>query len=283
MPDLLALTLILEPTPAAAGSPAPAWWGRAAHALWLDVIAQADPALAQALHDGSDLRPYTLSNLMGRFPQGRIAGDTLYRLRITTLQSDLSDLLARAVTRGPLTPGETVTLDYHAFQVYAVEWEEGEWTGQADYTDLAAAILARGEAPPKRLTLRFASPTAFRSRGRHVPVPLPDLVFNSLQRRWNAFAPMAFPDEIRRYAEECLAISRYNLHTRTVPMKNQGKRPGAVGEASYVSICYDRYWMSIIHALAAFARFSGVGAGVTLGMGQVRLENNKRTTNNSER
>ena len=282
MPDLLALTLHLIPTPAATGSPAPAWWGRAAHALWLDVIAQTDPGLAQALHDGSDLRPYTLSNLLGRFPQGRIAAEETYRLRITTLQSDLSDLLARAVTRGPLAPGETVTLDYHAFRVHAVQWDEDAWTGQADYSDLAAAVLARGSSPAKRLTLRLASPTAFRSRGRHVPVPLPELVFGSLLKRWNAFAAIAFPDETRRYAEECLAISRYNLRTRTVEMKNQGKRPGAVGDISYVSICYDRYWMSVIHALAAFARFSGVGAGVTLGMGQVRLENTKPPTNNRE-
>ena len=270
MPDLLAITLTLEPTPGAADNPAPGWWGRAAHALWLDVIAQTDPALAQTLHDGSDLRPYTLSSLMGRFPKGRIAPDETYRLRITTLQSELSDLLARAVTRGPLSPGETVTLDYHGFRVQAVDWEEGPWTGEADYTDLAARTLAGSDAPARRLTMRLASPTAFRSRGRFVPMPLPELRFGSLLNRWNAFAPIAFPDEVRRYAEECLAISRYELRTRTVAMKNQGKRPGAVGEISYVSIRYDRYWMSVIHTLAAFARFSGAGAGVTLGMGQLR-------------
>jgi CRISPR-associated endoribonuclease Cas6 len=270
MPDLLALTFTLQPTPAAADSPAPRWWGRAAHALWLDVVAQLDPALAQILHDGSDLRPYTLSTLMGRFPHGRIAADETYRLRITTLNQELSALLARAAQTGPLAPGVTLTLDYHSFRVVDVDWGESPWSGEADYTTLAADILARGSEPPRRLTMRFASPTAFRSKKRHVPVPLPELLFGSLLRRWNAFAPMAFPEELQRYAEECLALARYDLKTRLVAMKNQGRRPGAVGEAAYASLCYDRYWMGVIHALAAYARFSGAGAGVTLGMGQCR-------------
>jgi len=81
---------------------------------------------------------------------------------------------------------------------------------------------------------------------------------------------VAFPEEAKRYAEECLAMARYELRTRTVPMKDGGKRPGAVGRVAYSSLSYDRYWMGVMEALARFARFAGVGAGVTLGMGQCR-------------
>ncbi len=273
MPDLLALTLTLKPLPGAAGTPAPRWWGRAIHALWLDVIAQMEPALAQAIHDGSELRPYTLSSLMGRFPNGRIAGEEPYRLRITTLTSEMSDLLVRAVSMGPLVPGgPPVNLDYHGFRITAVDDGEGPWTGQADYAVLAADALARKHRPSRRLPLLFSSPTSFRSRKRFVPVPLPELVFGSLLKRWNAFAPVAFPEEAKRYAEACLAIARYELRTRTVPMKAGGKRPGAVGRVTYSTLNYDRYWMGVMETLAAFARFAGVGAGVTLGMGQCRLD-----------
>ncbi len=271
MPDLLALTLTLQPLPDVADAPAPRWWGRAAHAMWLDVVAQADPALAQSIHDGSGLRPYTLSNLMGRFPNGRIAADETYRLRMTTLHRDMSELLAQAVDDGPLAPDRIIELDRHRFRVAKVSCQEGPWNGEADYPSLAADILARSQKPPRRLQLRFVSPTTFKSRNRFMPAPLPDLVFGSLLRRWNAFSPIAFPEDAQRYAEECLAIARYQLKTRVVEMKNQGKRPGAIGDIAYVSICYDRYWMRVIHALAAFARFGGVGAGVTLGMGQCRL------------
>ncbi len=269
MPDLLALTLTLHPMPETADADAPRWWGRSAQALWLDVVRQLNPTIAHMLHTGDGPRSYALSTLMGRFPQGRIAAEETYRLRITTLTSELSDLLAQAVADGPLSPGRVVTLDFHRFQVADVA-REGPWEGQADYPALAADILARSSAPPRRLTLRFASPTAFKTRGRHMPVPLPELAFGSLLRRWNAFSPIAFPEDLQRYAVECLAIAQYDLHTRLVEMKNRGRRPGAVGDIAYVSICYDRYWMSVIHALAAFARYAGIGAGVTVGMGQCR-------------
>ena len=275
MPDLIALTLTLEPLPAAVGAPAPRWWGRAVHAMWLDVVHQLDAPLAQMLHDGSMLRPYTLSSLLGRFGEGRIMADETYRLRITTLQEEMSDLLARAVSAGPLAPGERVVLDYHGFRVVGVDWDEGPWTGQADYTALAANALARGERPSRRIEMLFSSPTSFRSRKRFVPVPLPELVFGSLLKRWNAFAPVAFPEEAKRYAEECLAIARYELRTRTVELKDRGKRPGAVGNITYASFNYDRYWMGVMHALAAWAKFGGVGSGVTLGLGQCRQQNSR--------
>jgi CRISPR-associated endoribonuclease Cas6 len=99
---------------------------------------------------------------------------------------------------------------------------------------------------------------------------LPELVFNSLLERWNAFAPIAFPPETRRYAAECLAIGRYHLSSRVVPTKSVGKRIGAVGFVTYTSLNFDRYWMSVIAVLSHFALFAGVGAGTTMGLGQCR-------------
>ena len=145
------------------------------------------------------------------------------------------------------------------------------WAALSDYQTLSAPYLLAKIQAPRRVTLKFTSPTTFKSRGMHVPVPLPGLVFGSLLNRWNAFAPVVFPDEVRRYAEECLAISRYKLQSRSVPMKSSGLRMGGTGEVTYVTLNYDRYWMSIIQTLALFARFSGVGAGTTIGLGQCRL------------
>ncbi len=101
--------------------------------------------------------------------------------------------------------------------------------------------------------------------------PLPTLVFGSLLEKWNAYAPIAFPPEVKRFAEECLAVSQYQLSTRAVPQKSGGLRVGAVGEITYISLHYDRYWMSVIATLAAFALFSGVGASTTQGLGQCRI------------
>ncbi|MCS6889888.1 MAG: CRISPR system precrRNA processing endoribonuclease RAMP protein Cas6, partial [Chloroflexus sp.] len=90
--------------------------------------------------------------------------------------------------------------------------------------------------------------------------------------KWNAFAPVALPAETRRFAEECLALTAYNLRTRMTPFKDGGLRPGAVGVARYTALNRDRYWLSVMHLLAEFAFFAGVGVGVTMGLGQCRQE-----------
>ncbi len=41
------------------------------------------------------------------------------------------------------------------------------------------------------------------------------------------------------------------------------------GQASYVAVTYDRYWMSLLGLLADFAFFAGVGRLTTVGLGSV--------------
>lgn len=134
---------------------------------------------------------------------------------------------------------------------------------------LAPWLLGR-VTPPKMVTLQFVSATTFKYEGRHVPVPLPQSVFGSLLEKWNSFAPVAFPSELRRYANECLALSSYQLRSHGVMVKEGGLRMGAVGHARYVTTSYDRYWMSLINLLADYAIFAGVGVGTGMGLGQCR-------------
>lgn len=268
--DLISLLLTLRPLdsdrPAAS---LPTWWGRASQALALQVFDQLDPALARVSHDGSSLRPFTASTLMGRMREGRLDLEGSYALRFTGLTPAVSQRLADAAAAGgPLAPGATVQLDYQPFRVTAAQTADHPWAGQASYSELAAANLA-GEQP-RQLGLLLASPTSFRSAGKQVPLPLPELLFGSLVDRWNAFAPLAFPAEVRRYAQECLAVARYSLRTRPVASKEGGVRVGALGQIRYVTLNYDRYWMGVLAALADFACYSGVGGGTAMGLGQAR-------------
>jgi CRISPR-associated endoribonuclease Cas6 len=302
MPDLLSFQLILRPVPAdeavSAGA-LPPWWGRAAYSLLLRTVRQYDEQLAASLHDepppgeaagvgasSNTVRPFSVSNLLGRFPHGGLDPQGAYALRFTSLTAGLSQILLQAGgPGGPLAAGALVELDRLPFRVEDVRLlpagqakadepqaaqEAMPWLGADDYAGLSAALLLAKTPAPRRLTLQFASPTTFKSGGKHLPVPLPELVFGSLLERWNAFAPVIFPPEARRYAQECLALGRYQLSTRPVPGKGGGLRIGAVGQAAYTSINYDRYWMSLVGVLAAFARYAGVGAGVTQGLGQCR-------------
>jgi CRISPR-associated endoribonuclease Cas6 len=270
-PDLISLLLTLRPI-ATQPAAAPPWWGRAAQALLLEVIRRADPGLAATLHEGSGPRPYTASSLLGRFPDGAVDPAGSYALRLTALQPDVARSLLAAAAGGPLAPAAAVELDYRPFRVEAATGETGSqpWAGTTTYAELAAGALVGTDPPPRQITLLFTSPTAFRSQERHMPLPLPDLTFGSLLERWNAFGSVAFPAEVRRYAAECLAISRFELTSRPVPAKEGGLRVGAVGQITYTTLNYDRYWMGVLHALAGFALYSGVGVSTASGLGQCR-------------
>lgn len=271
--DLLSLVLTLRPAaPAKSAESLPAWWGRAAHALLLRVVAAADPQLAESLHAENNLRPFTTSTLMGRFPQGGLDPQGSYTLRLTALHAGTAGILLEAAQSGLLAPGSTIELDYLPFQVEAAAWQPQDhpWAAATTYQDLSAPLLLAQQPAPRRLTLQFTSPTTFKSEGLHVPVPLPELVFGSLLSRWNSFAPIVFPPETLRYARECLAISRYRLSSRAAPLKGSGLRVGGVGDVTYVSLNYDRYWMSVTGVLAEYALFAGAGAGTTMGLGQCR-------------
>jgi CRISPR-associated endoribonuclease Cas6 len=144
------------------------------------------------------------------------------------------------------------------------------WAAQTTFQELSAPYLLGMQPAPRRLKLLLASPTTFKGSGREFPFPLPELVFNSLVEKWNTWAPVAFPPEARRYAAECLAASRYRLWTLPVHTQPQARHIGAMGELTCVTMNYDRYWMSVIAVLAEFARFAGVGAVTSMGMGQCR-------------
>ena len=303
--NLLSLVLTLQPVesiPATPEKPLPQWWGRAVHALLLDAIRQQNDVLAAELHDAEGVRPFTVSTLMGPSTRNGLDAEAQYFIRMTAFRQDVAETLWQATQPGgALAVSRLVELDYIGFQVVAadggqrmgqrmkngladgatdgaaderIETAGGHhpWAAQTTYQALSAPYLLAKVPAPRRITMRFTSPITFKSRGMHVPIPLPVLLFGSLLKRWNAFAPVVFPPETRRYAEECLAISRYKLQSRAVPMKSSGLRMGGIGEVTYTTLNYDRYWMSVIQTLARFAQFSGAGAGTTVGLGQCRVK-----------
>ncbi|RME69403.1 MAG: CRISPR system precrRNA processing endoribonuclease RAMP protein Cas6 [Chloroflexi bacterium] len=250
----------------------PAALGRASQALLLRLVQQVDPPLADALHHGDGPRPYTASNLvLGRRAGGSLhiqAGQTGW-LRFTGLTRPVSQTLQALAA----DPPASVEVDGQPFTVTGATLDPAvhPWAGQISYQDLAAPFLLAGQAgPPARIRLEFVSPTTFKSRGRFVPLPLPELVFGSLLDRWQTFAPVALNPELRRFAAEVVHLTRYDLQTRAAPYKQQGLRVGFTGQADFTAANRDRYWLNMLHLLAAFAFYSGVGYGTASGLGQAR-------------
>ena len=271
MPDLLAAVLILEPDVPAT---VPAALGRHVHGWLLDRIGQADGALAQQLHESDGPRPFTVSNLWGagRADEGYRAlepGRTCW-LRVTGLTREVSAAIGRALPE----PGERVTVAGAALPLarVATSVDDHPWAGGADYGQLVQHYTLAQGGRPRAVRLRFSSPTLFRRQGRDLPLPLPELVFDGYLRKWNTFAPLALPEEAKRYAQECVALSKYRLRSRFISFEGSGKggHVGFTGEARFRFLTGDAYWTRVMSLLAGYAFWCGTGYRTTVGFGQTQ-------------
>lgn len=246
--------------------------GRANYAATLRRLEEVAPGLGEIAHGGDGPRPLTCSSLLNHLPRGGQllirAGETV-QVRMTGLETRISQALLTGLLERPPTTWE---LDGEIFQVTQAlcDARQHSWTAQTTYEELLSYHVSQADHAPAQVQLEFGSPTAFSSKGLTMPAPLPYLVFGSLVDRWNAFSPIPLAPDTRQFAEESVALSRYELHTRPVQTKNSGLYIGAEGMAQYTAVRKDRYWLMALNLLADFALFSGVGTQTTIGMGQAR-------------
>jgi CRISPR-associated endoribonuclease Cas6 len=272
---LISIILTLIPEAPAALPPE---LGRAVQAEMLAWLSQVDPALAEAIHASEGPKPLTCSGLVAAEPgeESRHPSDNVavrpgarYFVRVTGLVKPVSRALFAGLVERPPTRWTLHGQPFRVLEAVCDAARDG-WTGQTSCENLAAAALQRGDRRPRTVTLEFVSPTAFKSQEMQMPVPLPGLVFGSLVERWNAFTTVALDPDLRRFANEQVAISRYRLESRPVPSKGGALRVGGVGQVTYTALDDDRYALAALNILADFALYSGVGVQTATGMGQCR-------------
>lgn len=264
---LLSTVFILRPR--AAGT-LPLTQGHAIHAWFLHLVQQHEPALAAWLHRQERRKPFTTSPLQGMFtrqgPSAIVDPAHTYWLRVTSLHADLSALLL-ALAAAPPALVRLFQVEFELLTV-ATQPQEHAWAGQSSYAHLYNRATA--EPPAAQATVEFASPTVFRSQGRHLVLPLPRLLFSSLWEGWHAFAPLALPPGLLPLLSTELDILRYTLHTQMGDFGNY-RQVGFVGSCTFG--LPRRRAVEVLRGMqllleAAF--FTGVGYKTTMGMGQVR-------------
>lgn len=253
----------------------PGFLGTAAHAAFLGIVSRMDAALGSRLHDEEGAKGYTVSGLWGPRPERsrvKVTAGQHYLLRFTSYEDTLSSLLSG------LRPGNqlsSIMLTDAEFRVIAVDTDPAAnpWARAESFEEIASRHLF-GAQPGAKVVLQFVSPTCFRSRGATVPFPLPVLVFGSLLERWNAFAPAELSPDFRRFAEECVVASKYELRTEIVPVAG-ARQVGFTGTCEFTAINRDAYWLRLMNLLADFAFYSGVGYKTGMGLGQCRVSISK--------
>jgi len=248
--------------------------GRAVHAWFLQQVARHDAALAGYLHHGDKgIRPFTVSDVRSRLdrfsPRGEpIYGGNRYVIRVTSVMPELSELLEREALPD-LTPRLDLAGAFFEVMRTTTEARKHAWAGRSSRKRL---WQDSADAHTASVGLLFASPTTFRSQGAFVPVPWPRLVFQSLVRKWNLFADIPLPEEVLDVIETSLAIRGYNLQATGIALnKDEGmKMPAFWGKCEYAVKRKDKSLQRLVHTLAAFAFYAGVGKQTTMGLGQVR-------------
>lgn len=253
----------------------PATMGHQAHALFLNLIKQVDPALSARLHEEPGYRPFTVSSLDGVRVQDdgiSLQPGQACRLRVTLLDGgQLWQCLSMYFLETPsitLRPGEAELQVSRMLSTPSAD--PTGWAGFIDWQTLATTPARHS------ITMRFASPTAFSLGDRRFALfPEPILLWDSLMRVWNTYAPEILHVDkaaLRDFITQNVAVTDYTLHTSTLHYPKY-RQKGFVGTCSY--LIQDGEHAAQLTVLAEFARYSGVGYKTTMGMGQVRVEDTR--------
>lgn len=263
MSDLAIFTLHLRPQRTGT---VPAWLGRAAQAWYLDQLRQVSPDLSAAVHDGSRLRPFTLSSLLPttRAEMLQLSPFREVQLRVTTLHPDVTQLTLNGLLPRWLQQG--IVLHGQSFRLESVDTEAMRF----------AELWAKAKNQrwhPRVQAMEFQSPTVFnRTGGMQIPLPLPEYVFGSLLDRWQAFADVPLDADLRSYIQQQVSIERCEIRTQDLSLEraNRGQHTGFVGRVTFRAQSSEAPFLAQWHLLGMFASFSGVGKHTVIGMGQVQ-------------
>ncbi|WP_155267774.1 CRISPR-associated endoribonuclease Cas6 [Ruminococcus albus] len=123
------------------------------------------------------------------------------------------------------------------------------------------------------VTIRFITPTAFKSNGKYVIFPTSKLILNSLAKRYDCFSQdSAISDELLfDYIEKQTDIVEYDL--KSVKFSLEGITiPSFIGTAK-LRFSGSREFICLMNMLMRYGEYSGTGIKTSLGMGAYKIIN----------
>jgi CRISPR-associated endoribonuclease Cas6 len=235
------------------------------HAWFLQHIQQLDPALSAQLHDGETDKAFNLSGLNGQFSsQSRslhLQAKQTYQWYINGLTQPVVAGLAQWLKQLP----DVVALKNAPLTIRRVSYAQEPTT----YAKLATV------EPRQNLSLTFVSPTSFRRKGHHLPLPWPRNVFHSYLRRWNEFANRPVdPDRFLDWVDDHVVFQRHELVSEKIAAGKRGSVTGFTGAVTYGlagKAAENPEFEQLFYTLGHYAPYCGTGHKTTFGLGQTRL------------
>lgn len=274
--DLYALVIRLT---AAQSGTLRATQGHLAHAAFLGILKQVDPALSDAVHNMHGRKPFTISPLegYGRGYKGQLPLRTGQEgwLRVTLLDPLLFQTFISYFLQTNNKP--TIQLENIRFHISEILSTPGshKLAGYESRANLHRrwAEADAGDPAWLKIALRFRTPTAFSMRSapfRHMHIlPDPPLVFGQLADYWDRLTGSDSRDDVRLFCAEGVVAARYDIETHMYQYR-RSKQVGFTGRVTFEILDKEAAGMiQHLNRLADLAFYTGVGSKTTMGMGQV--------------
>lgn len=262
--DLVSLEFVLKPV---ANSDLYAQYTIGLHAWFLHQIRDIDPDLSAYMHNGESEKPFSLTGLDGQFiPQSQslqLQQNKRYRWHINALCKSVAQGLATWLRQLP----NEIVLKNTPLTIESVSLAQPPTT--------YAKLLAQGQAGEGSVSLSFKSPTSFRRKGHHLPLPWPTNVFHSYLRRWNHFSHQPVnQDDFLDWVDTYVIITQHQLSTHKVAAGKQGSVTGFTGAVTYAIDrrgITEKPFVEMFYALTQLAPYCGTGHKTTFGLGETQL------------
>lgn len=238
----------------------------ALHAWFLDQVRQSNPELSAALHDNPNEKAFTMSRLKGKLTSNNlsvgVSGDEIYRWSITSMSKTLSLWMAQWVKVLP----DNIFIRDTPLNIRGVSIELKPTTYNKLWKE--AAQMERV------IILNFDTPTSFRSRSHHMPLPIPRNLFQSYLRRWNAFAKHTVEmTPFLEWVEKAVVIRRHQLSSIKTVAGKSGAVTGFIGSIELgldLRGKQEQRYLQMFNALGLYAPYCGTGHKTTFGLGGTR-------------
>ncbi|QSJ16539.1 CRISPR-associated endoribonuclease Cas6 [Nostoc sp. UHCC 0702] len=238
------------------------------HAWFLDQVRQFNPDLSAYLHDGESEKPFNISALEGQLlPSGiqlQLQANQIYRWQINALSGRVVQFLSQWLTQLP----QSLNLRDANLKIKQVSIAHPPTT--------YAQLLESSTEKLSNVSLSFVSPTSFRRKGHHFPLPVPVNLFHSYLRRWNDFSGIPVEQEaFLDWIDEGVIIHQHRLESVKVAAGKRGSVTGFTGAISCglsKAALANSEFTRLFYALVQLAPYCGTGHKTTFGLGQTRLD-----------